>query len=226
MDAPQSPFAVGRPLTANEPLFGREETFALIHAALGKFESVNLVGERRMGKTSFLNHLQDNPAHRPAPGTPPLLLVRVDLQNITDARRFYGLAIRGILTVLPDTVILPDSAALLQNLQHSPDADFDSFERLLRQLSDNSLGRPVLLVDEFEQLLESQHHAGFQVPQFYNGLRSLITATQLALVVASRLPLAEHFQRLPDAMTSTFPSYLSPQHLRNLDDAAADSLLL
>ncbi|MGZ5052965.1 MAG: hypothetical protein ACXWF8_18800 [Methylobacter sp.] len=88
MNAPLSPFVVGRPLKATEPLFGREETFALIHAALSRFESINLVGERRMGKTSFFNHLLNNPQYSLAPSTPPLLLIRVDLQHITDARRF------------------------------------------------------------------------------------------------------------------------------------------
>ncbi len=177
MNIPLSPFAVGRPLKATEPLFGREETFTLTHAALDRFESVNLVGERRMGKTSFLNHLMDNPQHRPAPGTPPLLLARVDLQNITDARRFYGLAMREILAALPDPAALTGSSVFLTDLQPSPDADFDSFERLLLQsLNKQALGEfatPIRCWTELVEtgLIEAQRRQRQDepIPQVYCG---------------------------------------------------------
>ncbi len=221
MGLPPSPFVVGPPLRSDEPIFGREDAFDFVHASLQRYESVNLVGERHMGKTSLLHHLLGHPQ----PGT-ERLLVEVDLQaNVTAAADFYGRAVRGILADPRAQAAVPRSAASLQRLQAQPQADFAEFERLLRRLRDAKV-RPVLLVDELERLLEPQFAAGFPFPVFFDGLRSLITADLLALVVASRLTLAEHFERHPAAMTSTFPCYLKPFTLRELDPAAADSLLL
>ncbi len=222
MSLPPSPFVVGRPLRPDEPIFGREEAFGFVHESMTRYESVNLVGERRMGKTSLLHHLLGNP-----PSNADRLLVEVDLQaNVTQATDFYGRALRGILADPRAQAAVPDAAASLQRLQDQPQANFDEFEGLLRRLRDGKSVRPVLLVDELERLLEPQFSAGFPSPVFFDGLRSLLTADLLALVVASRLTLAEHFERHPAAMTSTFPNYLKPFTLRELDDAAADSLLM
>lgn len=221
---PSSPFVVGRPLRPDEPIFGREDAFDFIHASLKRYESVNLVGERRIGKTSVLHHLLGNPVRQPDADR---LLVEVDLQaDVTAAADFYGRALRGILADSHVQATTPEATALRQRLHDQPQAGFAEFERLLRRLRDANSIRPVLLVDEFERLLEPQFAAGFPSPVFFDGLRSLLTADLLALVVASRLTLAEHFERHPAALTSTFPSYLKPFTLRELDDAAADKLLL
>ena len=84
----------------------------------------------------------------------------------------------------------------------------------------------MLLVDEFEHLLDTPYAAGFPFPAFFDGLRSLLGAQKLALVIASRLTLAEHFERHPTQITSNFPNYLMPFMLRELDDAAAEKLLM
>lgn len=221
MGLPPSPFVVGRPLRSDEPIFGREDAFDFVHASLKRYESVNLVGERRMGKTSLLHHLLGHPQADAAS-----LLVEVDLQaNVTAAADFYGRAMRGILADPRAQAAVPKAAASLQRMRAQPQADFVEFERLLRRLRDANV-RPVLLVDELERLLEPQFAAGFPFPVFFDGLRSLLTADLLALVIASRLSLAEHFESHPAAMTSTFPSYLKPFTLRELDPAAADWLLM
>jgi hypothetical protein len=227
MSQPASPFNPGRPLRADQPIFGRDEVFQYIHGQLARFGSVNLVGERRMGKTSLLHHLLGNPRHRPPSGDPPLLLAEVDFQRqVTDSTGFYGLALREILRNLPDHPDFADAPARFAELETRAAADFAEFDRWLRRLRDARLARPVLLVDEFERLLEPEFRPGFPLPLFYEGLRSLLTADLLALVVASRLPLAEHFARHPEAMTSTFPTYLAPYTLAELDEAAAEQVLM
>lgn len=99
-----SPFVVGRPLRAHERLFGREDALQFLGRYLADFSSVNLVGERRMGKTSLLVHLRAH-AQRyclPRPAQPPLVLASLDLQNgVTHAARFYGLALRALLAHIP-----------------------------------------------------------------------------------------------------------------------------
>ena len=221
MSSPLSPFVVGRPLRHDEPIFGREDAFDFIHDCLARYASVNLVGERRLGKTSLLRHL---------PGQPPpaaeSLLVEVDLQaNIRAEADFYARALLGILAD-PRVQLMPDAAAALLRLQARPQADFAEFERWLTRLRAANTVRPVLLVDEFEHLLDAPYAAGFPFPAFFDGLRSLLGANKLALVIASRLTLAEHFERHPAQITSNFPNYLPPFRLRELDEAAAETLLL
>src|SRR5262245_1798210 len=99
-----SPFSPGIPLEAHQPIFGREDVFRFISGELMRFKSVNLIGERRMGKTSLLNHLLGNQDKhiQPAAPQPPLVLVRIDLQeNISRSEQFYGKALREPFDKLP-----------------------------------------------------------------------------------------------------------------------------
>jgi hypothetical protein len=99
-----SPFVIGRPLRADEPIFGRDEVFRFVGQQLARFSSVNVVGERRMGKSSLLNHLLGHPEKyfSRSPDEPPLLLARVDMQaGISDARQFYRGALVEWLKELP-----------------------------------------------------------------------------------------------------------------------------
>ena len=230
-----SPFVVGRPLRADEPIFGREEAFRFIAGELAKFSSVNLVGERRMGKTSLLNYLMDHQDELliPQPDQPPLVLACLDLQaEVSDRERFYGRALRELLDHLPHS--RSKEAQSLQTLRGrlyaKPEASYDELEHTLRHLRDprGLCVRPVLIVDEFERLLEPAARAGFPYPDFFNGLRALITADLLAMIVASRRSLADYFRDpdRPGSLTSSFPTYCTPFPLSLLDNAAADALLL
>ncbi len=221
-----SPFVPDHPLQANQPIFGREEAFEFIHGQLARFGSVNLVGEPRMGKTSLLHHLLDNPRHRPPPGDPPLCLTRVDFQNyVVDLAGFYGLALREILLCLPTHPRLADAPIRLKRLGEDLRSDLAEFEHWLLRLKEARIARPVLLMDDFERLLEPRFLPGFPSPVFYQGLGSLLAGELLALVAASRLPLSEHFLHHPEAPASDFPSHLSTYILRELDDSAAEQLL-
>jgi hypothetical protein len=92
MNASGCPFVVGRPLRADEPIFGRDEAFRFIAQQLAHFSSINIVGERRMGKSSRLNHLLGHPEKHLSASSDQasLLLARVDLQVAgSDAAHFY-----------------------------------------------------------------------------------------------------------------------------------------
>ena len=94
------PFIVGRALQSDETIFGRALALQAIGEMLRTRSSVNLVGERRMGKTSVLNHL---PANLPqTDGKPPFVLARLELQaHIDTPHKFYGAAWRELIAVLP-----------------------------------------------------------------------------------------------------------------------------
>jgi uncharacterized protein len=229
-----SPFVPGRPLHPNESIFGREDAFHFIAQQLAQFSSINIVGERRLGKSSLISHLlgnQDKYLDAQA-DQPPLVLAHVDLQKqVVNEMRFYGAALRELLDHLPASRSAEARSlqTLRERLHTRPEATYDEFELTLKQLRDERgvCVRPVIVVDEFEQLLEPALKPGFPFPQFYNGLRALMTAGLLALVVASRKSLADHFaEQPPGSLTSTFPSYLLPFTLHILSNEAADALLL
>jgi hypothetical protein len=163
-----SPFVVGRPLRADERIFGREETFRFIGGELKRFSSVNIIGERRMGKTSLLNHLL---AHQSEyllsrSESSPFVMIRIDLQGgISNAQRFYGTAMREMLNEISHgrATRKRNYTRLMERLNTKPEADIDEFSNLLRQFhdSDECGGRPILVVDEFEILLEHPTDGGF-----------------------------------------------------------------
>lgn len=229
------PFVVGRPLRSNEPIFGREEAFRFLSDRLVQFSSVNIVGERRIGKTSVVNHLLGNQSKyiTQEPQSPPLVLARVDLQGgVSNSNRFYGTALRELLKRLPlDRNFAADALESLRaRLDREPVASYDEFQfELCRLRESNGINVwPVIVVDEFEHLLEPSVADGFPYPDFFNGLRALIGAELLAMIVVSYQPLAKYFTdpERPKHFTSDFHTYFQTFNLKLLDDASADSLLL
>jgi uncharacterized protein len=226
-----SPFSPGIPLEAHQPIFGREDAFRFITDELVRFKSVNLIGERRMGKTSLLKHLIGNQDKHLKPSThqPPLVLVHIDLQdNISKAEQLYGKALRGLMEALSARSAHHAEAldSWLKRLHANPEATAIEFENVLKSLKEagNNRVRPVLLIDEFERVFEPHLRAGFPFPDFYDGLRAQITANRIAIVIFTRQKLLSYFTQ--QSLTSTFPSYFQPFVLRELEKEAADNLLL
>ncbi len=223
-----SPFSPGVPIEAHQPIFGREEVFRFIAAELLRFKSVNLIGERRIGKTSLLNHLLGNQDQhfQPSIHQLPLILVRLDLQdNISKAEQFYGKALRGLLEALPAQSVLQNKSlqSWLEPLQSLPEVTATEFENALKGLKDVG-ARPVLLIDEFERVFENHLKARFPFPDFFDGLRAQISASRIAMVLFTRQSLVRYFTQ--HSLTSTFPNYFLPLKITELDKEAADELLL
>jgi uncharacterized protein len=227
-----SPFVVGKPLRADKPIFGRDDAFQFIRDQLTHYSSINIVGERRMGKTSLLNHLLGNEAkYVPFLLGRPLLLGDVDLQGVNNVSQFYGAA---LLNLLSNPQVRKNEPARLRELRNrlesAPTAEGQEFQHVLRHLREVSRVRPVLVVDGFEQLLADGSASGFPYPAFFNNLRALIGDRHewLAMVIASRRPLAEYFTdpRRPNSLTSTFPNYFPLFRLELLSNNDADQLLL
>jgi hypothetical protein len=232
---PGSPFVVGRPLRASEPIFGRDDAFRFLASQLATFSSTNIVGERRMGKTSVLNHLAGRQEQLliPQSDQPPLVLACLDLQGgVTSDTRFYGAALREILDRLPPgrSAEARDFQELRARLHAHPEMEYNEFQGALKRLRDvqGICVRPVLIVDEFERLLGTKARQEFPIPHFFDGLRALLTADLLAMIVASRRPLADYFRNpeQPGSLTSSFPTYLAPFTLTLFSVEVADRLLL
>jgi uncharacterized protein len=224
-----SPFSPGIPLEAHQPIFGRDDAFRFISGELMRFKSVNLIGERRMGKTSLLKHLLGNQDKYLQPYTqqPPLVLIHVDLQdNISKAEQFYGKALRGLVEALPLQAGQQTLESWRARLRERPEATAIEFENVVKSFkeAESERVRPVFLIDEFERVFEQHLRTGFPFPDFYDGLRAQITANRVAIVLFTREKLINYFTQ--QSLTSTFPSYFQPFTLRELEKEAADALLL
>ena len=136
-----------------------------------------------------------------------------------------SLKIVSLLTFAERKGRLPDLIAKFHQERPGATSEIPGVTHLTADTLPGSCVRPVIVLDEFERLLEVK---GFPFPDFYNGLRALITEGRLAMVVASRRPLIDYFTdpSRSGSMTSTFPSYFVPYELELLDEAAADALLL
>ena len=218
-DRASSPFRPGTPLYVGDFLPGasRRTLVDTIEADLRGGANVNLIGERRLGRTSILNHLWGRFVARG-----DQVVARVNLQDgVAGAEAFYGAVLWGIAQSPAGAELLGcDRAA---QLDHAPVAAFAELRDALRRLRAHATA--IVLVDEFERCFDSP--ACFELPVFYDSLRSLLggdgQGAYARAVIATREPLAAYFTSRQ--ITSTLPGYLPPRSLRLLSDAEAQEVL-
>lgn len=168
-----SPFIFGPPIKSPEHFYGREEETAKLLQCIRRAESVSVVGERRIGKTSFLCHLQNKiraeweDAHAPIP-------VFVDcLLRLRGEGDFFGRVIHYMTRQVPE----------LEPVAQGP-ADEIALIRCLERVAPRNL---VLLVDEFEAIALKQEFSR----QFFEFLRAITQDFGVAIVAATSIPLQQ-----------------------------------
>jgi hypothetical protein len=214
----RSPFRPGMPLYASDFLPGasRRALLQAMSADVDAGANVNLVGERRMGRTSVLNHL-----YGPLVAEADQVVVRVNFQDdVGTEGHFYGGLLWGIGQCRVGEKTL--EPARVRELERVPVAAYAELRRVLRAVRREAT--PVVLLDEFERCFDSPE--GFPVP-FFDNLRSLLGGDEhgpyARAVVATRQPLARYFTSRQ--VTSTLPSYLPVRQMELLTDADVDEAL-
>ncbi len=211
-------YVAGPPLTpeAGRLFVGRAEVFRQIEELWRnpyQKQAVVLHGQRRMGKTSILNHLQKSLG-------PTYLPVMADLQGISAELKSEA----DLWDALIRTMTRALSRAGISNLQSpistpsakSLDAFLDSLEDSLSP--DRYL---VLLLDEFEKL-EQKIDEGVVTPAFLDYLRSAIQhRRQVLVVLAGHHTLEERLAKY----WSPLMGVARPVHVSYLDEDAADRLI-
>ena len=138
-DRTGSPFLVGQPIEHDEDLFGRQSQRDFLRTAVETGQSVQLLGERRMGKTSLLKWIgRHAPTWQERPvvwvnaqglaGRSPAALVRAVAEGLgrqEEAEKLRdddnaAVVMKGLLPA----VLLLDEAAVLARDGHGFDADF------------------------------------------------------------------------------------------------------
>ncbi len=200
-----NPYSYGPMVTDPKMFFGREEELRTLYTRLRTMQSISIVGLRRIGKSSLLYRLVQTVRDELGQNYLPLY---IDLQ---DAR--YRTVV-GFVTAV--------AGALNERMGGLLDVggvtDMAGFTRLVERLRDNGVC-PVLCLDEFEELVQHPEEFG---DDFLEGLRALGSHGKLALVTASRIPLADLIQK--QGLTSPFFNIFSQIELGLLEPKAARAL--
>ncbi len=192
----QNPFFYGGAVSP-ELFYGRKDTLAAVVNRVGgrTAQSVSLVGERRMGKSSLLNYLKAN-AEQLLPRGIHFIIIYLDLMKAY-CHTWAGLmhALRRELTLVWRE---PWPAA--------EDGDLVAFDFALEEVQADGI-RLLLCLDEIENLIQ---RAG-EFDEVLEDWRACGSMGQMAMVTASAQPLGELCRS--GGLTSPFYNIFSQQGL-------------
>lgn len=182
-----NPFTYGNPIRTADRFFGRTEELRQIVNRLrsSAHESTSIVGERRIGKTSLLKHLDNQSvAEQLGLSQEEFCIIYMDFQGLTDItpERFWQRILQKMERTICNQEIIPEIKAL--RVQQS----FDLFdlEDLFATIADSGLTM-VLLLDEFEYVTQNTNFGS----DFFGGLRTLAIHHNLPLITATRRELVD-----------------------------------
>lgn len=215
-----NPYAPGTPLRPGSPLFfGRDDLFQFIAENMGGPTRPNilvLIGQRRMGKTSFLRQL-------PARLDPAYLPVYLDGQSLGIdpgmASFFYDLSLAIAEAVANQGLAI--AAPQLTQFQERPR---DAFERIFLPAVFKAIDRQrlLLLFDEFEEL-EMRVAAGKLEPAIFSFFRHLMQHEErLGFIFVGTRRLEE----LTAAYWSILFNIALYKHITFLTETAARTLIV
>ncbi len=233
----QNPYITGDALPPDAPVFfGRQRQLAETLGVLRRPEkpgSVSILGERRFGKSSFLNQVRQ--ALSAEPGLITLHATTQDWSGSTPAIFFGGLrqAIRGALAGTEHAALIdapPTSTpAPAEPSDASPAAepptdpcDYARLRDLIRPLAARGL-RFVLLLDELEVIVDKP---AFDA-DFFGNLRALGERPDynFGYLIASRRPLKELCRDHRIEASSFWNIFGFPQYIGLLDADDAHALV-
>ncbi|MCI5159697.1 MAG: ATP-binding protein, partial [Candidatus Electrothrix sp. AUS1_2] len=194
----------------------REELNLLVRRMDGaQPTSVNVVGERRIGKSSLLYHFfqtweqrVDHPSR--------FVVVYLDLQAKTPATEaaFY----KDLAWALKQRPAVQRMDSLHRTLL-APPRTSQGFADLLEQCNDHVL-LPVFCLDEFEVLLKNREQF---TDSFFDRLRGWMNASQVMFILSSRRPLDVYAGE--QKLTSTFFNLGHLVELEEFSEEEAEELV-
>jgi transcriptional regulator with XRE-family HTH domain len=205
-----NPFIYGDPVPP-EKFYGRQAARLDVKNRIGAVtsQSINIVGFRRIGKTSLLRYIQGRPTEFIAAERKPMI-VSLDLQ---DRGRFSSPA--GIVEGLRRGIMREQQGRepWSQDENDDPWAVQDGLEALR-----DSGVRLIVMLDEFEAIASEQFQG------WGEDWRSKASTQGLfSLVVASKRPIGEIYQGL--RLTSPFGNIFSTTYLGRLEREDWEKLL-
>jgi hypothetical protein len=174
-----NPYVVGNPIHHAEMFFGRTDDVNWIqeHLAQAGNEMILLTGQRRIGKTSLLRHVERLKTEL------RLIPFFVDTQSlipsVSDDASFYQALLDEMLAQFPDVT---DGLALPQLSRGRPR---ESIEKMLKYLNNERQGFvPVLLIDELENF-EHKFRTGNLTPDVLSFFAAILDSTRTVSFIAT-----------------------------------------
>ena len=206
-----NPFIYGSPIREARDFYGRKGQLYDIFEQISKGGCVNVVGERRIGKTSFLFHL-NRPSVREQHLSQEVhcIFAYVDAQICPqDPQEFFREIFVNVKEQHPELSISPRDADMNEACVRS----------YLRSIQPYRL---VLLVDEFERITQSPDFPS----RFFIFLRGLAASYAVSLIICTCRPLVETCS--PEVISSPFPNIFGHLQLGaftadELDEFLADT---
>lgn len=182
-----NPFTFGNPIKDPARFHGREAEIRQITNRLlsSAHESTSIIGERRIGKTSLLYHLNHpEVSARLGLASDKFCLVYVDFQGLTDITptRFWQRVLKKMSRSICDESLKP----AIEKLSERDHFDLFDLEDLFQASQDKGL-TVVLMMDEFEYVTQNPNFKG----DFFGGLRALAIHHGVALLPATRRELVD-----------------------------------
>ena len=173
-----NPYANRLPIRTPGEFFGRQKQLSRVFSSLANVQqpgAISVIGERRTGKSSLLQHVSDPLVYQQHLASPErYAFVYVDLQGMSP------LTPEGFLRRVVDRVSLR-----VEGMGSIP-PDLCGFEVMIDELGRRDLTL-ILLVDEFDLVF---HEIGAAWPlTFFAVLRSLLQSRRLGMIIASRAGL-------------------------------------
>jgi AAA+ ATPase superfamily predicted ATPase len=201
-----NPFFYGGRITNPANFIGRTKELQTIFSALetansGQLQHVQVVGPRRIGKSSLLYHVTQIYKQRL---TQPekYRIVYVDLDDA------HCHTLEGLLKYI------------LSQLDISSKPTLAKFQEAIEELNHTQGIYPVLCLDEFEHLSRRREQFPNEV---FEAWRSLASASELAFVTASQMSIGQLIQQ--GNLTSTFHNIFIYLELGNFTEPEARTLL-
>ncbi len=200
-----SPFGHTNMILDRRYFFGRTKQLDAIFDRLNGIQagSVNLVGDRRIGRSSLLWHVKIIASERLV-NPNAFCFLYLDLQDeaMRSPADFRRAVLKGLGRPCAQREVSPSV-----------------FDDELASLRANGV-RPVLLLDEFESLCETGNSFG---EDFFDGARKRANAGEITFVIATQRPL--HELELTTPKLSNLHGICNMVPLGNLTDSEANSLL-
>ena len=168
----ENPYQTSRPISDSHDFFGRKREFRFIYQMLMSNESVNIIGSRRIGKTSFLNVLSSHEIQ----------------QKLFGEKLFNDLTIFVFIDMQSQKTATPSEfLCRLAEQIHASGFDLNpqiqsyyAFEKVLEQIT-HERKRIFILLDEFDSVAQNEH---FNI-EFYDMLRHYQQRYSVSYIVAS-----------------------------------------
>jgi len=201
----KNPFFHRGPIQDPDYFFGREKETRLLLNLAGHGQSVSVLGQRRIGKTSFLFHVS-HPLTLQAHGlsTDQYIFVYIDCEGrgqLTEGD-LYQLLLKG----LASQVGMSNQWQAILGEDELPLASV--FETCLQQTLKAGY-RIIFLLDEFEAIINNRNLG----PDFFSTLRRIATEHAVAYITVTKLSLLTLTNVEDSALSSPFFNIFQPLQL-------------